>query len=231
MTTPFDDVTVGPTPTGTTPGAATPFAAGPSRFAPGAIVAGRYRLVALLGRGGMGEVYRTDDLTLDQPVALKFLPQGVAPTAAGERQAEAMLEAHGITKRYSGALALDKVSFRVRRGEIVGYLGPNGSGKSTTVNIVVGLLEPTSGSVTLDGRTLSEDPPGYQKKIGYVPEEPYLYAHLTATGPSPLSRASVGFRTRCWRIRSPNCYDCFSCATVAIARWQRSPRACANACY
>jgi ABC-2 type transport system ATP-binding protein len=181
MTTPFDDVTVGPTPTGTTPGAATPFAAGPSRFAPGAIVAGRYRLVALLGRGGMGEVYRADDLTLDQPVALKFLPQGVAPTAAGERQAEAMLEAHGITKRYSGALALDKVSFRVRRGEIVGYLGPNGSGKSTTVNIVVGLLEPTSGSVTLDGRTLSEDPPGYQKKIGYVPEEPYLYAHLTAT--------------------------------------------------
>jgi serine/threonine protein kinase len=47
-------------------------------FAPGAIIAGRYRLVTLLGRGGMGEVYRADDLTLDQPVALKFLPAGVA---------------------------------------------------------------------------------------------------------------------------------------------------------
>jgi ABC-2 type transport system ATP-binding protein len=92
-----------------------------------------------------------------------------------------MLEARALTKRYGGTLAVDKVSFRVNRGEIVGYLGPNGSGKSTTVNIVVGLLEPTSGSVTLDGRTLSEDQAGYHKRIGYVPEEPYLYTHLTAT--------------------------------------------------
>src|SRR6516162_11049833 len=80
MATPFDDVTVVPGRTAMTSGGATPSPAGPSRFAPGAIVAGRYRLVALLGRGGMGEVYRADDLTLDQPVALKFLPDGVAAT-------------------------------------------------------------------------------------------------------------------------------------------------------
>ncbi len=92
-----------------------------------------------------------------------------------------MLDARGLTKRYGGLLALDKVSFQLQRGEIVGYLGPNGSGKSTTVNIVVGLLEPSSGSIALDGRTLSDDPIAYKQKIGYVPEEPYLYTHLTAT--------------------------------------------------
>jgi len=92
-----------------------------------------------------------------------------------------MLEARGLTKRYGGLLALDKVSFHLKRGEIVGYLGPNGYGKSTTVNIVVGLLEPSSGSMALDGRALSDDPIGYKQKIGYVPEEPHLYTHLTAT--------------------------------------------------
>jgi len=51
-----------------------------------------------------------------------------------------MLEARALTKRYGGLLALDKVSFQLKRGEIVGYLGPNGSGKSTTVNIVVGMV-------------------------------------------------------------------------------------------
>ncbi len=91
-----------------------------------------------------------------------------------------MLQARGLTKRYGGLLALDRVSFELRPGEIVGYLGPNGSGKSTTVNIVVGLLEPSAGSLSLDRLTLTEDPIEYKRRIGYVPEEPYLYTHLTA---------------------------------------------------
>lgn len=92
-----------------------------------------------------------------------------------------MLEARGLTKRYGGLLALDRVDFQLKRGEIVGYLGPNGSGKSTTVNIVVALLEPSAGMIALEGKTLSEDPQEYRRKIGYVPEEPHLYTHLTAT--------------------------------------------------
>src|SRR5437773_12542056 len=92
-----------------------------------------------------------------------------------------MLEVRALTKRYGGSLAVDKVSFTVNRGEVVGYLGPNGSGKSTTVNMVVGLLEPDAGSILLDGRSQSEDSIAYKRRIGYVPEEPYLYTHLTAT--------------------------------------------------
>lgn len=91
-----------------------------------------------------------------------------------------MLQVRGLTKRYGGLSAVRDVSFDVRPGEIVGYLGPNGSGKSTTVNVVVGLLEPSAGSVTLDDIVLSRDPVAYKRRVGYVPEEPYLYTHLTA---------------------------------------------------
>ena len=91
-----------------------------------------------------------------------------------------MFEARGLTRWYGGVRALSDVSFRINPGEIVGYLGPNGSGKSTTVNIVVGLLEPTAGTVWLDGHRLSEVPERYKALVGYVPEEPHLYTHLTA---------------------------------------------------
>jgi ABC-2 type transport system ATP-binding protein len=91
-----------------------------------------------------------------------------------------VLDARGLTKRYQTLLAVDRVTFSIRPGEILGYLGPNGSGKSTTINMVVGLLEPTSGSVSLFGRELGSDPDGYKRRIGYVPEEPHLYTHLTA---------------------------------------------------
>ena len=92
-----------------------------------------------------------------------------------------MFEARDLTKRYGGFLAVDRVSFKIAPGEILGYLGPNGSGKSTTVNMAVGLLDPSSGSVALDGRSLVEDPIAYKGRVGYVPEEPHLYTQLTAT--------------------------------------------------
>src|SRR5436190_9341594 len=91
-----------------------------------------------------------------------------------------MLEARGLTKRYGGLLAVDRVNFSVQHGEVLGYLGPNGSGKSTTVNMIVGLLQPGSGTIALNGKSQANDPVGYKERIGYVPEEPFLYTHLTA---------------------------------------------------
>lgn len=91
-----------------------------------------------------------------------------------------MFEARALTKRYRGLLAVNRVSFEIHRGEILGYLGPNGSGKSTTINMVVGLLEPSDGLIYLDGLSMAADPVACKRRIGYVPEEPYLYSHLTA---------------------------------------------------
>jgi ABC-2 type transport system ATP-binding protein len=91
-----------------------------------------------------------------------------------------VLEARNLTKRYNSLLAVENVSFDIKPGEILGCLGPNGSGKSTTINMVVGLLEPSNGTLSLFGKSLFVDPADYKRHIGYVPEEPYLYTHLTS---------------------------------------------------
>jgi ABC-2 type transport system ATP-binding protein len=91
-----------------------------------------------------------------------------------------VLDAQNLTKRYQTKTAVNGVSFSIHPGEVLGYLGPNGSGKSTTIMMVVGLLEPTSGSLRLFGDSLTDKPESYKRRIGYVPEEPHLYTHLTA---------------------------------------------------
>jgi ABC-2 type transport system ATP-binding protein len=91
-----------------------------------------------------------------------------------------MLELRNITKKYSVFPAVDSVSFRIEPGEILGYLGPNGAGKSTTIKMLTGLLEPTSGEILFRGKRASQDWIGYKKKIGYVPEEPEIYPHMSA---------------------------------------------------
>jgi ABC-2 type transport system ATP-binding protein len=91
-----------------------------------------------------------------------------------------MLEARSLTKYYGALPALRDASFIARPGQILGYLGPNGSGKSTTVRMLVGLMEPTSGHVLWQGKSIFDDLPAYRKRLGYVPEEPFLYTHLTA---------------------------------------------------
>ena len=90
-----------------------------------------------------------------------------------------MLELRGVSKRYTGVLAVDNVSFSARSGEITGYLGPNGSGKSTTIKMITGLIETTSGEILFNGVPVRSDLIAWKQRMGYVPEEPHLYTHLS----------------------------------------------------
>lgn len=91
-----------------------------------------------------------------------------------------MLELKGITKKYNIFPAVNNVSFTVRPGEILGYLGPNRAGKTTTIKMLAGLLKPTSGDILYKGKNLKKNLQEYKKRIGYVPEEPEIYPHLSA---------------------------------------------------
>ena len=90
-----------------------------------------------------------------------------------------MLELRHVCKRFSSFTAVDDVSFIAPRGEVTGYLGPNGSGKSTTMKMITGLIDMTSGAVLFDGHPIQRDLIRYKQRLGYVPEEPHLYSHLT----------------------------------------------------
>src|SRR3984885_7943125 len=90
-----------------------------------------------------------------------------------------MLELRNVHKLYSGIPAVEDVSFTASAGEITGYLGANGSGKSTTMKIITGLINPSSGEILFDGRPVREDLMPFRQRMGYVPEEPHLYTHLS----------------------------------------------------
>src|SRR5215831_6037344 len=90
-----------------------------------------------------------------------------------------MLELRHVTKRFRGIPAVEDVSFVAYPGEVTGYLGPNGSGKSTTLKMITALLDPSEGEILYRGEPIDRDIIGYKQLLGYVPEEPHLYPHLT----------------------------------------------------
>lgn len=90
-----------------------------------------------------------------------------------------MIEATNLVKRYGPHTAVDHASFKIEKGEIVGFLGPNGAGKSTTMNILTGYLSSTEGTVTVDGMNILDYPIEAKKRIGYLPENPPLYPEMT----------------------------------------------------
>ena len=90
-----------------------------------------------------------------------------------------MIEVKNLTKRYGSHCAVDDISFQVEEGEILGFLGPNGAGKSTTMNILTGYLSATSGTVTINGHDILDEPNEAKANIGYLPEIPPLYPDMT----------------------------------------------------
>ena len=92
---------------------------------------------------------------------------------------EALIEAEHLSKHYGDKVAVDDVSFRVNRGEVFGFLGPNGAGKTTTIKMIVGLLQPTSGTVKVAGYDVSQHPLQAKAASGFVPDTPNLYPKLS----------------------------------------------------
>ncbi len=93
-----------------------------------------------------------------------------------------MIEVKNLTKYYGSHAALKDVSFSVKQGEILGFLGPNGAGKTTTMSILTCLFPPTSGTATVGGFDVLEDPIKVKRQIGYLPENIYLYTDMTVIG-------------------------------------------------
>lgn len=89
------------------------------------------------------------------------------------------LELRNVSKSFPGVLAVNHVSFSACAGEITGYLGPNGSGKSTTMKMIAGLIEIGSGEILFSGESIRRDLIAHKQRLGYVPEEPHLYEHLS----------------------------------------------------
>ena len=92
----------------------------------------------------------------------------------------ASLEVRNLTKRYRGLDVVDHVDFTISGGQVTGYLGPNGSGKSTTVKMLTGLIEPSSGSIVFNGIDVRRNLDAFKRNLGYVPEEAHVYPSLTA---------------------------------------------------
>ena len=90
-----------------------------------------------------------------------------------------MLEIDHLTKRFGEKTAVDDLTLRIAPGEIYGFIGHNGAGKTTTIKCAVGIMQPDAGTVTIDGRSIAEDPKICKSKLAYIPDNPDLYDYMS----------------------------------------------------
>ena len=103
-----------------------------------------------------------------------------------------MIEVENLTKRYGRHTAVDGISFRVHKGEILGFLGPNGAGKTTTMRILTCYLPPTEGTARVAGYDVFEQPLEVKRRVGYIPETPPLYPDMDVDDVPGLLREDQG---------------------------------------
>ncbi len=96
-----------------------------------------------------------------------------------ENTQQTLIEVKSLDKKFGAIHAVKNLSFSVKKGEVLGFLGPNGAGKSTTMKMITGFLEPTSGTVSVCGHDVLEDPIAVKEKIGYLPEGAPAYGEMT----------------------------------------------------
>lgn len=90
-----------------------------------------------------------------------------------------MIELKNLTKRFGEIVAVNRLNLSVSEGEIFGFIGPNGAGKTTTLRMMGGVIAPTEGSVIIDGINMAGNPENAKKRIGFIPDRPFLYEKLT----------------------------------------------------
>lgn len=105
-----------------------------------------------------------------------------------------MIEVHHLSKSYGTKRAVNDVSFKVERGDILGFLGPNGAGKSTTMKMITGFLSPSSGRATVGGIDVATDPVAVKRQVGYLPESAPAYGEMTVAEFLEFIAESRGFR-------------------------------------
>jgi ABC-2 type transport system ATP-binding protein len=107
---------------------------------------------------------------------------------------DTVIEATGLTKNYGKAVAVDRISFTVGRGEIFGLLGPNGAGKTTTILMMLGLTEISGGEVRVLGFNPAREPLSVKRRVGYLPDTVGFYDNLTAADNLRYTARLIGFR-------------------------------------
>jgi ABC-2 type transport system ATP-binding protein len=90
-----------------------------------------------------------------------------------------MIDVHELTRHYGAFTAVDRISFTVRPGEVMGLVGPNGAGKTTTLRCLAGIIAPSSGAVTIAGHDIQREPVEAKRALAFIPDEPHLFEHLT----------------------------------------------------